>query len=213
MRPLKYILLISSLPLVFFINSCSKGSDGGTTPPPPPPNPCSGITISVIATVTNTTNAQANGIIAASATGGSGFTFSLNNGAFQSSGTFNNLAAGNYTIAARNSNGCTGSAQFTVAASTSNACSGTAGPLFTAVSAIIQTNCAVSGCHDAVTIQSQINFSVACTIVAQAARIKARAVDQAETGTQMPQPPRAALSVADRQKITEWVTAGGGFNN
>jgi len=54
---------------------------------------------------------------------------------------------------------------------------------------------------------------VECTIVEQAASIKARAVDQAGTATQMPPPPRAALSVAERQKITEWVAAGGRFTN
>lgn len=205
-----FVLFFSIIALMFVINSCSKGGGGGTTPPP---DPCSGVNVTVTATVTNAATGQANGSIAASATGGSGFTFNINNGAFQSSGTFSNLAAGNYTIVAKNSNNCTGSAQFTVATSGAGACSGTAGPLFIAVKSIVQTNCAVSGCHDATTAQNGINFSVECTIVAQAASIKARAVDQAGTGTQMPPPPRAALSVADRQKITDWVAAGGGFTN
>ncbi len=213
MRPLRYfVLFFSTIFLAVAINSCSKGGGGGTTTPPPP-NPCTGVTVTVTATITNTAAGQTNGSIAASATGGSGFTFNINNGAFQSSGTFNNLAAGSYTIIAKNSNGCTGSAQFTVTASSPGACSGTAGPLFTAVKAIVQTNCAVSGCHDATTAQNGINFSVECTIVEQNARIKARAVDEAGTGTQMPPPPRAALSVADRQKITDWITAGGRFTN
>lgn len=214
MRPSRYLVLFfSTIALGVVINSCSKGGGGGTTPPPPPPNPCAGVTVTVTATVTNAATGQSNGSITASATGGSGFTFNINNGAFQSSGSFPNLAAGTYTIIAKNSNGCTGSAQFTVSTSTPSACSGTAGPLFTAVKTIVQTNCAVSGCHDAQTAQNGINFSVECTIVAQSASIKARAVDQAGTATQMPQPPRAALSVADRQKITDWVAAGGGFTN
>ncbi|MDQ3682699.1 MAG: hypothetical protein M3352_06460 [Bacteroidota bacterium] len=201
-------LSIAALPVA--INSCSKGDGGSTTPPP---DPCIGVTVNVTGTVTNAATGQSNGSIAASATGGSGFTFNINNGAFQSSGTFNNLAAGNYTVSAKNSNGCTGSAQFTVSTSASGACSGTAGPLFLAVKSIVQTNCAISGCHDAQTAQNGINYSIDCDIVAQSARIKARAVDEAGTGTQMPPPPKAALSVADRQKITDWITAGGRFTN
>jgi hypothetical protein len=85
-------------------------------------DPCAGITIVVTATKVDPATGQANGSITATATGGTGFTFSLNNGAFQSSGTFNNLAAGNYIITAKNSNGCTGTTQ--VALGSTNPCSG-----------------------------------------------------------------------------------------
>jgi hypothetical protein len=67
-------------------------------------------------TQVNPTTGQSNGSITASATGGTGFTYSINNGAFQASGTFNNLAAGTYTITAKNSNGCLGSKQVTLTA-------------------------------------------------------------------------------------------------
>jgi hypothetical protein len=89
--------------------SCSK--NGTITPP----DPCSGITVAVNGVVTNTTGPGLNdGIIAATATGATGFTFSLNGGAFQASGTFNNLAAGAYTITAKSSAGCTGIGNFTI---------------------------------------------------------------------------------------------------
>jgi len=55
-----------------------------------------------------------NGSITATANGGSGFTYSLNGGAYQSTGQFGNLAAGSYTITAKSSAGCTGSASFTL---------------------------------------------------------------------------------------------------
>jgi uncharacterized membrane protein len=84
-----------------------------------------------------------------------------------------------------------------------------AGPLFTSVRSIVQTNCAVSGCHTGSSAQNGINFSNDNTIVAQKDRIKLRAVDQAGTATQMPPPPRAALSATDRTAITNWVSAGG----
>jgi hypothetical protein len=79
-------------------------------------NPCAGVTIVVSATTVNPTQGQSNGSITATATGGSGFTYSLNNGAFQASGTFTNLAAGTYTVTAKNSNGCLGSTQVTLTA-------------------------------------------------------------------------------------------------
>jgi hypothetical protein len=73
-------------------------------------NPCSGVTIVVSTTPSGTTGGQANGSIAASASGGSSpYTFSKDGGvSFQSSGTFNGLAAGNYTIIAMDANGCSG---------------------------------------------------------------------------------------------------------
>ena len=89
------------------------------------------------------------------------------------------------------------------------ACSGTPGSLFTAVKNVLAANCALSGCHAGSSPQTGINFGDNCTIVNQAARIKVRAVDQVGTASQMPPPPNAALSQADRQKIIDWVAAGG----
>jgi hypothetical protein len=85
-------------------------------------NPCTGITVNISTTQTNPTTGQSNGSITATATGGNGFTYSINGGAFQSSGTFNNLATGNYTITAQNSSGCSGST--TVALGSTNPCTG-----------------------------------------------------------------------------------------
>jgi uncharacterized membrane protein len=84
----------------------------------------------------------------------------------------------------------------------------TSGPLFTAVKTMMQTSCAISGCHAGSNAQNGINFSVDNTIVAQKTRIKVRAVDQAGTSTQMP-PSGQPLPLADRQKITDWINAGG----
>ena len=261
--------------------SCSKSDSSNA-----PDNPCSGVTIAVTATVTNAGSGQSNGSIVASATGGTNFTYRLNNGAFQSSGTFSNLAAGTYTVTARSSEGCEGSAQFTVG--TTNACAGTtinvttaattatpcqtpangtitvtatgsdgltysidgtnfqsgntfsnvapgnytvtvrngancaqtasvtvaaapAGALFSAVKAVLQTNCV--SCHSAGNTQGGMNWAVDCNIVSNSARIKARAVDAHGTPQQMPPPPAAGLSAADRQKITDWIAAGGRYTN
>lgn len=85
-------------------------------------NPCSGITVNITTTQVNPTTGQSNGSITATATGGTGFTYSINNGAFQASGTFTNLATGNYTITAKNANGCTGTK--VVALGSNNPCTG-----------------------------------------------------------------------------------------
>ena len=203
MKSSRLLLLCKILVLLFLVVSyfmaCSKG--GGTTTPT---DPCAGVTVVVSTSATAADAGVSNGSITATATGSSGFTFSLNNGAFQASGTFNNLAAGKYTITAKSTAGCTGTQSTTVVAKAAS-CTGTPGPLFTAVKAILITNCAVTGCHNGT--QSP-NYTVDCTIVDYADLIKTRAVDQANTADQMPQPPRPALSSSDRDKITAWITAG-----
>jgi hypothetical protein len=85
-------------------------------------NPCAGVTVIVTGVVTNATAGQANGVISVSATGGTGFTYSLNGAIFQTSGNFIGLAAGSYTITAKNSSACQGSATFTVGST--NPCAG-----------------------------------------------------------------------------------------
>lgn len=58
---------------------------------------------------------QNNGSITSSGTGGaSPFEYSLNGASFQSSGSFTNLAAGNYTVSVRDANGCTSTQNVTL---------------------------------------------------------------------------------------------------
>lgn len=88
-----------------------------------------------------------------------------------------------------------------------SSCSGTPGPLFNAVKTILAANCAVSGCHAGASPQNGINFGDNCTIVAQASRIKARAVDG--NPSVMPPPPNPPLTTSEKNAITAWVNAGG----
>ena len=280
-----YFFLLDFIIFAALFQSCSsKGGGGGV------PNPCTGITIIVTGTTNNTSGAGINdGSISASATGSSGFTFSINGGAFQSSGNFTGLAAGSYTVTAKNSNSCTGSASFTINANdpcttvtfsvgvtpvsatpcattpngsititTSGGGSGftfninggafqasptfnnlTAntftvgakeaggcikttsvtvastlpGSLFSAVKTIIQANCAVPGCHVSPAPTGGIDFTIDCNIVANRDRIKERAVNNFGTVNQMPPPPTAGLSQANRDAIVNWINAGGQFGN
>lgn len=161
-------------------------------------DPCAN-TITVTATGTTSDPCKPSGKVTVNATGGTNFTYSLNSGAFQTSNIFLNVGVGNHTVTAKETSGCgqTSSVSITSAA---------AGPLFDAVRSIVGSNCAVSGCHNGV---QPPNFTVDCNIVANSSRIKARAVD----GSPSFMPPTGPLPIADRDKISSWVTAGGKFTD
>jgi hypothetical protein len=230
--------------------------------------------------VNATSSTSPDGSITATASGGTGLQYKLNSGAFQTSGTFNNLAAGTYTVTAKNSNGCLGTAQFAISAgnicgskniilnsvvTTSDKCtptgtltinasgstgfsyqinSGTyqssnvfsnlpagaytisvkdvdnctksstatlgaaaAGPLFSSVKTLIISQC--KPCHINGGNNGGVNFDLDCDIVAKKDRIKVRSVD----GTPSPMPTNGSLTAAEKQKIIDWINAGGKYNN
>ena len=142
------------------------------------------------------------GVVNLTASGSTGLMYNLNAGAFQSSAFFGALATGNYTVTVRDVNGCstTGTATVNIAA---------AGPNFVNVKAIMTANCAISGCHAGSSPQNGINFADDCTIVSQSARIKARAVD----GNPSIMPASGSISASDKQKIIDWINAGGKHSN
>jgi hypothetical protein len=180
------------------VNGCTGSGNFTLTEP----NQCSGVTIVVTNTVSgNTPCGPANGSISAAATGGTGaYTFSRDGINFQASGTFNNLSAGTYTITAKDGNNCTGSVSVTV----SNL---PAGSLFSAVKSLIQTNCV--SCHNNAQQNGGMNWEVDCNIVTFKDRIKARAVDANPSSM----PPTGLLPASERQKITNWINAGGSFTD
>ena len=153
---------------------------------------------------TNTIKCESNtGSITISASGSTGFMYNLNGGTFQASNIFAALAVGNYTYGVRDMNSCVIGGNATVNQAP-------AGSLFLAVKAVLATNCATPGCHSLPTPQSGLNFADDCTIVGQGVRIKARAVDS--NPSQMP-PSGPPLSAVDKQKIIDWLNAGGKHNN
>jgi mono/diheme cytochrome c family protein len=183
----------------FVLYSCSKSDSDDA-----PDNPCGGSTISVSATATNATPCQTpgNGTITVTASGGGGLTYSIDGTNFQAGNVFSNVAAGNHTVTVRNASGCTQTAAVTVGATPS-------GALFSAVKGVLQSNCV--SCHNASNANGGMNWSSDCNIVANSARIKARAVDAHGTAQQMPPPPSPGLSADDRKKITDWIAAGGRY--
>lgn len=163
---------------------------------------CAGVSIVVSATAGNSDPCTPSGTVTASATGSTGFTFSIDGGAFQATGTFNNVSTGSHTITAKDGGGCSNNTTVNLGALS-------AGPNFQAARSVIQTNCAVAGCHTGGAPTGGINFSVDCNIVANKDRIKARAID----ANPSIMPPTGALPQTDRDKITAWINAGGRFTD
>lgn len=113
----KFKLWISML-IIFIaagsqLTSCSKGGDDPNT------DPCAGKTIVITATPAASVGCGApNGSITVTASGSTGFQFKLNaSGTYQSSGIFNGLAAGTYTVFAKDAAGCEKSQAATVTSS------------------------------------------------------------------------------------------------
>jgi hypothetical protein len=179
-------------------NNCSGSKTFTLTAP----NLCTGvaITVSNITTLNTPCQSPNNGSITSTGAGGTApFTYSLDGGAFQSSNLFSNLNSGNYSVTAKDANGCAGSANVTINSIAE-------GPLYSAVKTLIQLNCAIPGCHADV---QQPLFLNQCAIISNSVLIKARAVD----GNPSPMPTTGLLSASERQKITDWINAGGQFNN
>lgn len=181
----------------------NKGCTGSASFTVNETNVCAGVNIVLNAVSTSSDPCAPNGTITATATGSTGFTYSLGAGAFQASNIFNNVAPGNYTVNVKDAAGCTKNTPVTVAAVA-------AGPLFTAAKGVIQTNCAIAGCHTGgAAATGGLDFSVECNIVINKDRIKSRAID----GVPSIMPPTGPLPQADKDKINAWLAAGGKFTN
>lgn len=163
-------------------------------------NPCPTINFTQVVTGADKCIAAGTGTITVSANGSTGFMYQLNSNAYQTSNVFNTLAVGNYTINVRDLNGC-------IKTGTVPVSQAPAGPLFTSVKSIMTANC--TGCHGGPSPTSGINLSDDCTIVAQKVRIKIRSVD----GNPSIMPPSGSISAADKQKIIDWINAGGQHSN
>ena len=167
------------------------------------PNPCAGVTITVSNAVVSNTPCQSppTGMITVTPGGGTGpYTFRLNSGSFQISNIFSNLVSGNYSVTAKDANGCTGTNNALVPDLPE-------GPLFGAVRTVLQNNCV--SCHNSVQTEGGMNWTIDCNIVTFRDRIKARAVDANPSSM----PPTGLLPLSERQKITNWINAGGRFTD
>jgi hypothetical protein len=133
------------------------------------------------------------GSIAVTATGGSGsFQYSINGGVLQSSAIFSNLAAGAYTVSVKDTENCETTASTTLKT----------GVNYTAnIASIINTNCAISGCHSG---NQSPNLSTFNDVSGNASRVLSRASARS-------MPPRSSgltLSDAEIKLLECWVGDG-----
>ena len=186
-------LLLSGLMLTMFFG-CKKSST-----PTPVVDPCLNTTITITNSVTTSVPCEStpSGSITITASGSTGFTYNKNGGTYQSSNTFTGLAAGVYTMGAKDANGCSK----TQVVSVGNAA---AGPNFTNVKSIVSSKC--GNCHINGGNDGSVNFDADCSIVAKWDRINVRCVSQ---GNMPPQ----GLTTTQKAQITAWVNAGHKFSD
>jgi hypothetical protein len=183
-------LFLGGICLIF--SAACKKSDTPVTPDPVP-DPCTGVTVMVATTKFDAIAGQTNGSVTVTSPVGTGYTYSINSGAFQASANFNNLGAGTYTVTAKTDKGCTGNTQVTLNGY---------GPKYHAVKQLILGYC--GPCHLNGAISGGRNYDTDANILAAWDRIKARAVD----GIPSFMPQGGTLTTIDKQKITDWVNAG-----
>ncbi len=186
---LKSTLLFTGIIILAGLFAGCKKSD---TTPPPAADPCLGVTITPVASKSHTITGQSLGTITVTSPIGSGYLYSIGD-SFQASTNFFNLAAGNYTVTAKNAASCKGTVAITINGY---------GAKFYAVRTIVHGYC--GPCHLNGTVNGGKNFDDDNSIVSSWDRIKARTVDG--TPTFMPQ--NGQLTAPDKQKIVDWVNAG-----
>lgn len=152
-----------------------------------------------VSTIANTGCPTANGTLTVSVTGGTApFQYKINSGAYQTSNVFSSLSAGAYSVTVMDVSGCPVSGSGTVARS---------GPSYSAaISTIINTKCAISGCHNG---SRSPNLSTYAGVSANASRVQSEV-----TSKSMPPSNSSAGSLTTEQinLISCWV-ADGALNN
>lgn len=187
---MKLIKKITAVIIIASLFAGCKKSD--PAPPPPPVDPCKGVIIAPAANKAHTITGQSLGTITVTSPIGSGLTYSVG-GAFQGSVNFFNLAAGNYTVTAKNADGCSGTVAVTINGY---------GAKFYAVRTIVNGYC--GPCHLNGSVSGGKNWDADNDIVNSWDRIKIRTVD----GNPSYMPQNGQLTAQDKQKIVDWVNAG-----
>lgn len=181
------LLIREILLMVILFTGCKKSET------PPPVDPCINANIEPLSSKSHTVTGQSLGAITVISPIGSGFSYSIGGTVYQASTNFFTLAAGTYTLFAKNAAGCSGKAVIVINGY---------GPKFFAVRTIVNGYC--GPCHLNGSVNGGKNFDGDDSIVSSWDRIKARTVD----GTPSFMPQGGQLTAIDKQKIVDWVNAG-----
>jgi hypothetical protein len=187
-RKFSFFILLFGFILSFF--SCRK-KDAAI---PPPQDPCAGIKIDAEISKTESVGTLNNGSITVLSPRGDTMSYNINNGAFQDLPVFNNLAPGNYTIIAKNKKGCSDTSNVTIL---------NYGAKYALVKQIITGYC--GPCHLNGGTSGGRNYDTDVNIIAAKDVIKKRTVDGIPTFM----PEGGQLTNVDKQKIVDWINAGG----
>ncbi|MCX8019830.1 MAG: hypothetical protein N2747_04985 [Chitinophagaceae bacterium] len=160
------------------------------------PDPCRNTNYNFTYYKTESIGTSNNGTITITSPVGDTMSYKIGNGPYQASNYFTGLAPGNYIITAKNQKGCTDTVHITIL---------NYGPRYALVKQLITGYC--GPCHLNGGNSGGRNFDTDQSIVNGKDRIKARAVDAQPS--QMPPAPNAPLTGPDKQKITDWINAGG----
>ena len=176
---MRYLLLLAILV------SCSKKDKVN--------DPCAAFSYEIEYDIEAAIGTQNNGTITITYPIGDTVNYRLNNGSFQTSRFFTNLAPGNYIITAKNLAGCQDTVQVIVP---------NYGPKYALVEELITGYC--GPCHLNGGMEGNKNFDTDNNIVNSWDRIKARAVD----GNPSFMPQGGELTTVDKNKILDWINAG-----
>ncbi|MGW8122919.1 hypothetical protein ACV07N_09685 [Roseivirga echinicomitans] len=192
-RPIYFALII-----VLIISACGGGGGDET------PDPCATPIVLTVSSQQKATPGKSDGSVTISASGSNGgLEYKIGGGSFQSASTFSGLAAGTYTVSAKDSKGCTASISVTITESTG----GSTIPSFSSdVFPIMQSNCATSNCH--------VSGGSAPFVMSGYSDIKSRAdlIKSRVSAKTMPPAGANALSADQINTIVAWVD-GGAPNN
>jgi hypothetical protein len=188
-RKFSFFLIVLGFSTTFF--SCRKKD---TALPPQPQDPCAGIKIDAEINKTESVGTLNNGSITVLSPRGDTMSYNINNGAFQDLPVFNNLAPGNYTIVAKNKKGCSDTANVNIL---------NYGAKYALVKQIINGYC--GPCHLNGGTSGGRNYDTDANIIAAKDVIKKRTVD----GIPSFMPQGGELTNVDKQKIVDWINAGG----
>jgi len=172
---------------IIVLGGCEK------TEAPQQVDPCLNVIIAPIAGKSHTITGQSLGTITVTSPIGSGYTYSIGGGVFQGSTNFFTLSAGNYTLVAKNAEGCNGKVAISINGY---------GTKFFAVRTLVNGYC--GPCHLNGSASGGKNFDSDDSILSSWDRIKVRTVD----GNPTYMPEGGQLTAIDKQKIVDWVNAG-----